>query len=151
MPQKLENYNEFLQLCQHVECMVEKSMERIIKNDDDNNQGVTSDTKKMVDDDDMMLRSLRDANRSPAPLMKQMVHPQTNKNHYVWKEPEAQYKSQFFPMRNHDLVRDDLAVRRLIKPSSTPTLDRRPPPHPNHKSNSSRPPRGKKVPRSKSK
>lgn len=153
---QLGHYNEFLQLCQHVECMVEKSMQRLTqegKNDDDGG-GVTSvakDTKKLVDDDDMMLRSLRDANRSPAPLMKQMVHQQTNKNHYVWKEaedrPPTKYKSQFFPMRNHDLVRDDLAVRRLIKPtglSSTPALDRRPPPHPNHKSSSQqRPPRPK--------
>ena len=54
-------YSEFLSLCQHVDCLVEKSMARM-------NGGTANkkeDTTKKSIDDDMRLRSLRDSNRKP--------------------------------------------------------------------------------------
>ena len=93
-------YSEFLSLCQHVECLVEKSMARM--NGDCANK--KEDTTKKSIDDDMRLRSLRDSNRKP--IMKPLQHQTstTTNNHYLWKNEHSsrddKYKSRFNPMRN---------------------------------------------------
>ena len=74
--------------------------------------------------DDLLVRSLRDANnlRSPVPLEGSSLntfiqnHQNNPKNYYVWTEPDlSRYRSRFLPMRNHDLVRDDMAFRSYRK------------------------------------
>lgn len=135
-------YSEFLSLCQHVECLVEKSMARMNSTASSPALAITSPVKaaevKKSIDDDMRLRSLRDSNRRP--IIKPMQQQTFTNNHYVWRNEHSRddkYKSRFHPMRNCDPVRDDLAVRSLLKPTTTlspPVCGNRPPPHPNHRS-----------------
>lgn len=100
--------------------MIEKSMNQIKGQENDGEKVITEN------ENDMRLRSLRDANRGYS------IHqPQSssNDNHYLWRknQPEDKYKSRFLPMRNVDPVRDDLAVRRLLKHTLKPTVSKMPP------------------------
>ena len=107
-------YSEFLSLCQHVDCLVEKSMERMNSGGGLGSRmaaAAASDykkddmTKKSIDDD-MRLRSLRDSNRKPIikPLHHHHQTSTTTNNHYLWKSEHSsrddKYKSRFHPMRN---------------------------------------------------
>ena len=78
-------------------------------------------------DDDFWQRSLKDANRNPSNPFDTngfLASFSTTENHYVWRKPKDKYKSQFFPMRQHDLVRDDLAVRKLNNNKATAVAER---------------------------
>ena len=135
-----------------MECLLEKSRARLLE-DQSRVKKVHYDT--LTVEDDMRKRSIRDANRGfqrsggghgLSDHNNSFLASKTDKSHYVWKTPIAsvdKYKSQFFPMRQHDLVRDDLAVRRLNNnvitgAAKTKSLEapprpvsRKPPPHPN--------------------
>ena len=98
-------YSEFLSLCQHVECLVEKSMARMNSTASSPALAITSPVKaveaKKSIDDDMRLRSLRDSNRRP--IIKPMQQQTFTNNHYVWRNEHSRddkYKSRFHPMRN---------------------------------------------------
>ena len=158
-----DRYANFLQLCEHVECLVDKSIQRqrqIHQALSSPSKAVTRKTRKklikeiekgdmnkilphskrkdkvtllpqhktdvsrctgeMLLSDDLLVRSLRDANqlRSPTPLEGSRLqhfiqsHQNNPKNYYVWTQPDdAKYRSRFLPMRQHDLVRDDMAFR----------------------------------------
>lgn len=106
-----EKYSDFLQLCEHVECMIEKSIATLNPDNEDARSAAVR-----VFEDDMRTRSLRDANRSPSPN-KRIPRSASTPSHYIWKGQQRhddKFSSHFFPMREHDLVRDDLAVRRLM-------------------------------------
>jgi hypothetical protein len=154
-------YNEFLQLCQHVECMVEQSIAQMDTTSERKSRG----GNQRPEVDDLRLRSLRDANRSPSPT-KSATPIASTQSHYIWKssllESSARtaagdkYKSQFFPMREPDLVRDDLAVRKLVSRSSgwqprpkskevVVVVKTRPPPHPTPRPRSKSQPAGRLV------
>ena len=89
------DYNDFLQLCEHVECLVQQSMAQISSSscsDQDHlmitkhySKDTSTSTKnnQLVMEDDLRLRSLRDANRSPS----QENRPSTitsTRGHYAW-------------------------------------------------------------------
>jgi len=140
----LSNYNEFVKLCKHVELLLEKSRAKLVSTDEEKPK-----TKEIqVDDDDFWHRSLKDANRNPSDPFDTngfLANFSTTENHYVWRTtPILQYRSHFNPMRQHDLVRDDLAVRKLNNKAATAVAEkparpnsledpifRKPPPHPN--------------------
>ena len=140
----MNNYNEFVKLCQHVELLLEKTRIKLIATEEKSNiKEVHAD-----DNDDFWQRSLKDANRNPSNPFDTngfLATFSTTENHYVWRTPRDKYKSQFFPMRQHDLVRDDLAFRKLNnnnkatgvaeRPARPHSLEdpifRKPPPHPN--------------------
>ena len=45
-----------------------------------------------------------------------------SESHYVWMEPDInRYRSRFNPMRIHDVIRDDMAVR-MWRPGTLPAL-----------------------------
>ena len=112
-------------------------MNKLVKNSDRqlqrnprthlSNTSVTPDigcNHEVLLSDDLLVRSLRDANnlRSPVPLEGStlqtfmQVHQNNPKNYYVWTElDKSKYRSRFLPMRNHDLVRDDMAFRSYRK------------------------------------
>ena len=98
-------YSEFLSLCQHVECLVEKSMARMNASVCAPTSGKKDDETKTSIDDDMRLRSLRDSNRKPIMKPLQVQHQtSTTNNHYLWRNEQSsrddKYKSRRNPMRN---------------------------------------------------
>lgn len=118
-----QRYNEFIELCQHVECMVEKSMEEM---SGWRSQSLPRSLNPLRDD--MCVRNVRDANRSPSPVRNQDIKSdRLSQGHYAWRRPdeERKYRSQFLPMKVHDLVRDDYAVRRLLKATRASDWQRR--------------------------
>ena len=89
------DYNDFLQLCEHVECLVQQSMAQISSSSSDQDQlmipkhyskDTTSTTKnnQLVMEDDLRLRSLRDANRSPSPEKRPPTTITSTRGHYAW-------------------------------------------------------------------
>ncbi len=91
----------------------------------------------------MRLRALRDANKesiNESQNGSEILQVASTNSHYLWKPESTKYRSNFFPSRQADPNRDDLALRAWVKP---PMTSRRPPPHPNHRSRSL--PRHKKV------
>ena len=141
----LTHYNEFVKLCKHVELLLEKSRAKLSSPTEEEKAA----TKQIqVDDDDFWHRSLKDANRNPSNPFDTngfLASFSTTENHYVWRTtPILRYRSHFNPMRQHDLVRDDLAVRKLNNKAATAVaekparpnsledpISRKPPPHPN--------------------
>ena len=85
------DYNDFLQLCEHVECLVQQSMAQISSSDQDHlmiPKHFSKDTTKnnqLVMEDDLRLRSLRDANRSPSPEKRPPTITST-RGHYAWHQ-----------------------------------------------------------------
>ena len=93
----LYRYQEFLQLCEHVECIFSQM-----------SLNETTDTKPRENhlEDDLRLRSLRDANRSPSPEKRPPII--STRGHYLWQNrSDRKYKSQIHPMKTPDVVRYD--------------------------------------------
>ncbi len=75
-------------------------------------------------DDDLFRRLVRDANSTPDARSRHRgprdsaegLQGPTSAGHYAWAEPDGdRYRSRFLPMRRHDLVRDDMAYRQLVR------------------------------------
>eukprot|EP00090_Calanus_glacialis_P037984 TRINITY_DN6607_c0_g1_i1.p1 TRINITY_DN6607_c0_g1~~TRINITY_DN6607_c0_g1_i1.p1 ORF type:complete len:1476 (-),score=228.81 TRINITY_DN6607_c0_g1_i1:131-4558(-) len=71
--------------------------------------------------DDVLFRNIRDANLTkvidPQPMFGIPLGPVSGgaNSDYLHAVPEGKYRSTFHPMRNHDIVKDDLAFRILRK------------------------------------
>eukprot|EP00092_Neocalanus_flemingeri_P028135 GFUD01030555.1.p1 GENE.GFUD01030555.1~~GFUD01030555.1.p1 ORF type:complete len:1478 (+),score=209.49 GFUD01030555.1:136-4569(+) len=71
--------------------------------------------------DDVLFRNIRDANLTkvidPQPKFGIPLGPVSGgaNSDYLHAVPEGKYRSTFHPMRNHDIVKDDLAFRHLRK------------------------------------
>jgi len=71
--------------------------------------------------DDVLFRNIRDANLTkvidPQPMFGIPLGPVSGgaNSDYLHAVPEGKYRSTFHPMRNHDIVKDDLAFRVLRK------------------------------------
>ena len=108
--------------------LLQKSKTSAVEKADRNQiQQTTAQHSEVLLSDDLLVRSLRDANnlRSPLPLEGSSLqtfmqnHQNNPKSYYVWTEPDySRYRSRFLPMRNHDLVRDDMAFRSYRKNGS---------------------------------
>ena len=165
-----DRYSEFLKLCEHVECLVDLSVQKsgnqnnmqpskaltrktrktLIKENEKGDKNIflqnsrntstrlgenkenMSINREILLSDDLLVRSLRDANnlRSPLPLEGSALqtfmqkHQNNPQNYYVWTElDKSRYRSRFFPMRKHDLVRDDMAFRSYRKNNSISSLE----------------------------
>ena len=165
-----DRYSEFLRLCEHVECLVDLSVQKsgyqnnmqpskaltrktrktLIKENEKGDKNIflqnlknasekfsenkenVSINREILLSDDLLVRSLRDANnlRSPLPLEGSALqtfmqkHQNNPQNYYVWTElDKSRYRSRFFPMRKHDLVRDDMAFRSYRKNNSISSLE----------------------------
>ena len=165
-----DRYSEFLRLCEHVECLVDLSVQKrgyqndmlpskaltrktrraLIRDNEKGDMNILFQNSRRISgkykenkenvlnggeillSDDLLVRSLRDANnlRSPLPLEGSALqtfmqkHQNNPQNYYVWTElDKSRYRSRFFPMRKHDLVRDDMAFRSYRKNNSISTLE----------------------------
>ena len=167
---KKDRYSEFLRLCEHVECLVDLSVQKsgyqnnmlpskaltrktrktLMKENEKGDKNIflqnsrntsiefeedkenLTNGREILLSDDLLVRSLRDANnlRSPLPLEGSTLqtfmqkHQNNPQNYYVWTElDKSRYRSRFFPMRKHDLVRDDMAFRSYRKNNSISSLE----------------------------
>lgn len=107
------SYEDLMALCSKVE----DSLERSISRSRSKKRKRAALQRQPEPGDDMFRRLVRDANQDlPVSTPNALDCQAKEEKHYAFALPDAnRYRSRFFPMRRHDLVKDDAAYRKLVR------------------------------------